>query len=418
MKKFKFPFLLISFCLILFFTSCSNENSNLRVTQSKKEFSLLLHNLDTKSSADSLLNELKGSISDSIYIISQTGIDQDSIFQIRAGKYETALEAGYSGFSYVMDSLIIDYSVLKNNSVKKDIVRNFYFVAKYLNRPSLFKFNLINKKIELVWSSWGKKIISLNYTSELNPAFFVTALSYGKKTGFPFVRRANLYMFDRYKNQIKLIRSMGDGVQISTSWDSETLFKVILTKFDLKNSSKLYEITSLYDMNGKVISEKNYTFNLKEGDYPENLRRSYNTRSSDGMLKIEFARLKDSTIIDLREFKTGKITRLMSTQNQIDRIEWAPDDSFIFIRSVLTEQQNSPDTYELYSIDMISKKIKNVIKSFGVVNFKILGRLLVYEKGLGENSSLIFFDYKHGKQYYAISAAGGCGIYNIPFLVN
>ena len=174
------------------------------------EYSIALGEFKTYEKADSFSSKLNFTKEIQPKIVQA---DQNR-FLLTYGNFVTSFDAGKKAFELYNDSLINHYKIIKNNEGVVDLFANVFFVGKYLERPSIYNYNLITKQSKLFWSRWGRKVLSLAPSRDRNTIFITTALGYGQQGSFPYVREARLYMYSGEEGQVNEVYEFGNGLQL------------------------------------------------------------------------------------------------------------------------------------------------------------------------------------------------------------
>ena len=217
-----------------------------------------------KKEADSVLALLKTAITDSLYLI-----NDDDLYTINIGSFETSLNAGEKAFQLFSDSLVKKYSIYYGDSAKVyDEFRYIPFLGEDLKRPALYKYDIVRKKKWLVWSKWGRKIINFTYPKNFSPAYFLTALSYGRKSGFPYIMDVCVYKYNVVDNSVKRIEKLGTGLQVFSNYNSSWNYEVYFNILDSVNTSSIIQIKNEYNSNGLKENSEEKHFHILDEGYP------------------------------------------------------------------------------------------------------------------------------------------------------
>lgn len=390
--------------LILIFTACTADKSEYSGIN-EKYYSVRIASKDEKTSQD-LIHKLSRSIADTVF-----NFEKDKKYITQIGFYESVEEAADKGFELYADSLIDEYNIYHKDSLLENPYNDFYFVGRYLDRPSLYKLNLLSKKVDLEWSKWGRKIIEINRASDNKIIFIPAALSWGRRAGFPYITNMRLYFFNDTTKNVNFVRKFGNGLGVHSAWENDTTFALYFTVLDSFATSTVYQKKYEYDRKGRLTAQSDKKFDLlSDGiQFPDittlnpvslNLTYRYDLTAKDSIYTLVL-----ENIID------GSETEICSTRGQIITSKWTEDESFLFLRTSNIENSNSTD---LLVVRTKENKLINKFNGVGEKNFVIRGNLLIFDDGFDKSSHIIFYRYKKNKIYHRIRLSGGCGVRSIP----
>lgn len=387
--------------VIIILCSCSGGDNDYN---SQHTFSIRIRDEIDKSSADSLLLNLKNEIADSIYLV-----NDDDLYTINIGYFSSSLKAGERAFQLYSDSLIKKYDIYYGDSAKVyDEYRYIPFVGEDLNRPALYKYDLVRKKKWLIWSKWGRKIINFSYSQNFSPAYFLTALSYGRKAGFPFIIDVRAYKYNVADNTVKRMEKLGTGLQVFANSNSSGGYEVYFNILDSVNTSRIMQIKNIYDYNGEKINYEEIYFHILEEGYPvpPSLLPQLVSPSKNHYLKAEGE--EDRISYFLNNYKKDKRDFIFSSALELSKVNWSGDEKYLMVslKSPGADSQIS----KLLVINTENSVIKKEFENNGAVNFIVHGDLLIFDNWNNGTSQITVYNYKKELIYDAISVFGGCGL--------
>ena len=157
--------------LTLFLSSCERKYSQAEFI-TLHPFSILIEKFDELNKALEFKSGVGGELKKIIHI-DQT---KDEGYQVLVGKYANSKDAGEVAFNLFTEGIIKKYSIVKNTYEVLDEFNNVLFVSRYDGRPSVFNYNLISKKINVIWSRWRGRVTSLTLSKNCNSLFFTTVV--------------------------------------------------------------------------------------------------------------------------------------------------------------------------------------------------------------------------------------------------
>ncbi|KAB2844124.1 MAG: hypothetical protein F9K45_05245 [Melioribacteraceae bacterium] len=359
-----------------------------------------------KSVADTLLLFLKKEITDSLYLV-----NDDDLYTINIGYFSSSLKAGERAFHLFSDSLINKYDIYYGDSAKVyDEFRYIPFVGEDLNRPALYKYDLVRKKEWLIWSKWGRKIINFSYSQNFSPAYFLTALSYGRKAGFPFILDVRAYKYNVADNTVKRMEKLGTGLQVFANSNSSGNYEVYFNILDSVNTSRILQKKNIYDFNGEKINyEENYFHILEEGyPVPPSSLPQLVSPSKNHYLKAEGE--EEGVSYFLNNYEIDKRDFIFSSALELSKVDWSGDENYVIVSLKSPGADSDSQISKLLIISTENAVIKKEFENRGAVNFIVHGDLLIFDSWNNATSQITVYDYKKELIYDVISVPGGCGL--------
>jgi len=331
------------------------------------------------------------------------------------GNYESSFEAGKKGFELFRRSLINNYKILYKEKYVYDNYANILFIGRYQGRPSVYIYNMASRESKLFWSRWGRKVITLNHSKDRSLSFFVTALGYGKKGSFPYVRDTRIYRFTGADELVEELDELGDGLQVYTYWDAKDTFKVNITKPDSIKSDLLFQEIHSYNYQGKTGQVKNRTFSLTEDGFPKPPDIQPQLISNNNTRLIRLAQLDSEIYIYLKNLKEGSESMVGNFTGRLYNAIWSYDDKYLFIiiKNNTYSRVTAANQQELMIIDTENKKLIKTFHSNYYQNILANGNYIFYETIIDGESVISVYDLINDDIYDVIKMPGGCAINNL-----
>ncbi|MBM4170547.1 MAG: hypothetical protein FJ214_01590 [Ignavibacteria bacterium] len=328
--------------------------------------------------------------------------------------FNSSFEAGKKAFELYSKSTIYNYKIFKEKEYVRDDFANTFFVAKYQGRASVYNYNLISKKTSLVWSRWGRKVITLNHAPNYNSAFFTTALGYGRKGSFPYVRDARVYFYDFKKELFSELDELDSGIQIYTYWEGSDTFKVNITKPDSIKSDILRQEIYSYNTDGERIGKKERSFNIIVDGFPK--PPTIIPRNISSTKKYLLREVKDEKkyFINLKNLKSNSEIMLLENDSNLINSYWSSDDKYLFLFTNKNKKVNADIDKELYIINTESTEIIKKFTSIKYPQLIINGNFIFFTEYSGRDSKIIIYDFYLNNIFDQILMSGGCGISQLP----
>lgn len=401
MKKISSKILFTIF-VIPFIISCNQLELE---EKSGNDYSIGLGEFKTFDEADLFKSKMDFKLWSRLKIKQQ----DENNFILTFGSFNSSFEAGRKAFDLHSKFLVDNFKIIRNDNYVRDMFSNTLFVSKYQGRPSVYNYNLITRKSKVMWSRWGRKVISVNCSSDRNSAFIITASNYGKKAGFPFLKDIKLYYFDGIKNKISEISEFGDGMQIYSYWENKDTFKINLTRTDLIKSEKIIQTISAFDKNGNKGEVKKRNFLLTKDGFPKPPDEKYQPISPKGTFQFRTIYEENENSIYLRDLKKNAEVLITGFTGKIKNIWWTPDENFLFL--IIGKKGNEKSSnYKLIVIDTNGKKITRSFAGPVYKDLLVQGNLLFFDRIFEGVSQITIYDFVSDNIYGEIKMPGGSGI--------
>ncbi|MFA7228284.1 MAG: hypothetical protein WC061_04550 [Melioribacteraceae bacterium] len=403
--------LLLSLTLIAVFCS---ERGNDDLTEKLKPYSIFLGEFKTRDQIETFRLSLNSVLYDKLRIEKI----YDRNYKLFYGRYPSSFEAGQEAFELYTKSLIAkNYKITRDSKRILDSYANVLFVSKYLNRPSVFSFNIITNQIEVEWSNPLMKVVALNYGPDHSTAFISAALSSGRRGGVSYINDAALYLMKREEERTLELEKMGDGIQLYTYWENKDTFKVNYSSVDSIDAKTVVQKIYPFNINGKRGVVKERRFDLLKSGFPFPPKRSPSVISPNNRFRFRAVYSQGESYIYLRDFDE-KSEQLTSTiYGKLTDARWSEDGNFLFIvinKSGPVQNENASKAGELLIIDAVQKKPVRIFSGFSYENLLVHGKLLFFDKRSEDISQIEIYDYRRDKIIQTISMYTGCGLNNLP----
>ncbi len=391
--------LLLIFSIVVLAISCSTEKE----IKVQDGYSIVL-----KESRDPLkLIHYAEKLGDSVLTDYKVKKKLSGSYLLLSGNYPTIFEAGKAGFNLFRKFGINNYKIYYKNRFVNDNYRTILFIGYYQGRQSLYKYDLVKKKSTHYWSRWGRKVLSLSYSNDWNYAFVVTALSWGIKGEFPFVKDARLYHYKNQSDDLNEIFYFGRGMQIYTYWENKDTFKVNFTKPDTLNTQIFIQTIYSFDKEGnsKRLSERKFNLTKDGFPAPSSLRPVSISPKVRFHLRCVY---EDSTsFIYLKSIEENKEILIKEYKGKLFRNVWTPDDRYLFL---IFESPENNIKSELIVIDNYAMRIQQTFHGPSFMNLLVRGNLLFFDEKNNGISGIGIYDFVNDKIYDRINIPGGCGL--------
>ncbi|AFN74982.1 hypothetical protein MROS_1748 [Melioribacter roseus P3M-2] len=396
-KKIKILFLIASIFVLIIL--CTPEKE----VEVSDGYTLVL-----KESKDSLkLVQYAAALDDSLLTEYEIKKSPQGVYLLTSGNYPSVFEAGKAGFELLAKSGFVNYRIYYKDKFVKDNYRTLLFIGNYHGRQSLYKYDLVKKKSIPYWSRWGRKALSLSYSEDRNYAFIITALSWGIRGEFPFVRDARLYHYRTQRDELNELLYFGRGLQIYSYWENEDTFKVNFTKPDTLDPQILIQSIYAFDKEGAYSNLYERRFDLTKDGFPKPSALKPISVSPNGKFHFRYIFENGESFIYLKNLEENKEVLIKEYEGELSHTQWSPDESYLFLTFKPKGNNRKP---ELIVINNNSMKIQRTFYGPYYMNLLVHGNLLFFDEENNGISGIGIYDYANDKIYDRINIPGGCGL--------
>jgi len=388
----------------------SSQKNNIKL----HPYSILLEKYDNLNLAKKFITDASEELKRKMHIEQS----KDEGYQILIGEFANSFDAGQYAFDLVAEGIIKKFKIVHYKQEVIDEFNNVLFISRYEERPSVFNYNLISKRNNVMWSKLGHKVTSLNLSRNCNSLFFTTAAGFGKIRGIPFVHGASLYHLIRELNKSEEISYFGDGYQLYSFWETIDTFKVNFTFIDHFDTKIVNQKIFSFDSIGNSYYTKERKYDLLKDGFPliPNRIPIYYSPNHNFNLRI----VNDQHEIDyyIKDIQEHSEVLIVSSKKKIRDACWSNDGNYLFILT-----HNSPNninrkkvesTGELWIIDAKQKKLIKVFAGYKFDNLLVHGKFLFFDEQLIKLTKICIYNYYEDKVYDTISSSGGSSLNNLP----
>jgi hypothetical protein len=334
-------------------------------------------------------------------------------YKLLYDRFPTSFAAGEKAFELYDQSYVKDYIITCNGQDVMDEFINVPFVANYLGKPCVFNYNLITKRMELVWSRENEKVVSLNLNRDASGAFILAASFYGKEGKNPSIQNLSLYYLHRNEEYSDLIEEFGNGYQVYSYWDTPDSFRVNVTYPDSIKAAVVNQKIQTWNSFGRKCSLRERSFNILKQGFPLPPERKPNILSPDKQTELRLVTNKSKTFIYLKNFSDKSELLITSTRYRIKDARWTSDSKFVFIITEAKEKNNdikSTSKNELVILSADTKKVTRIIEGSGLQNLLVRGKLVFFDEYFGGSQRISIYDFGINKLIGKIEVPGGCSL--------
>lgn len=393
--------IIVLFSAVFILWNCTDQNEI--SYELPRQFSVRTSEFLNKFEADSIVRNLQKIISDSVFIL-----EDDDLYSVNIGYFNSAKKAGEKAFYLYSDSVISEYTIYFGDSAKVyDEYRYIPYLGEDLNRPAIVKYDLLKKKSKLIWSRWGRKIINFSYPRNFSPAYFLTALTFGREAGFPYITEVRVYKYNIADDVVNRLDILGKGLQVFTDYDNNWNYTVYFNILDSAHTSSIIQIENTYNSNARKIESSERSYSILDEGYPiPNLSLpKLVSESKNYYLKAEAS---DSTIsYYLNNYLQNRRDFVLSTKMELGKIEWAPAEDYL---AMSLKDISNKDSSELLIINTNRALVEKEFQNKGALNFIVHGDLLIFDDWNHDDSRINIYNYRTKIPYDTLTVPGGCGL--------
>jgi hypothetical protein len=303
-------------------------------------------------------------------------------------------------------------------------IEKVIFAGMLGRRTGLYLYDAVKKSYSEFWRNDDQDVVEISYSPSKKSAFMLTAKQTGKRGVFPFIDDVKLYLIYPDSIFVQHIGNIGGGLQVFSSWASDSIFQVYLHVMDAKTAAVVEQKTWSYDPRGKVLSETTKKYYLDKDAFPQFPPVAIKLQSPDKNFSI-FSIDSVQTKIFLIDHSQNDDRVLITEESQkLNNVSWSSDGQFLIFSTIditplnETLYDEEPQTSKLFIYSLHNKKIIKLFDGGGVKNYLINNDLLMFDVGFDLNSRIWIYDFKSSTMIDSIKMTGGCGMQNIPQIPN
>jgi hypothetical protein len=406
--------LLFVVLLILCLSSCDGKISQKNYAK-LHPYSILLEKYDNLNQAIKFITDA----GEELKKIAHVELIESEGYQVLVGQYSNSLDAGEFAFNLVKKGIIKKFLIVHDKHEVLDEFNNVLFISRYEGRPSVFNYNLISKRNNVIWSKWAHKVSSLTLTKNCNSLFFITTTGSGIIRGIPYVHGAALFHLCREQNKTDELTYFGDGYQLYSYWAINDTFKVnfsFIDDFDPKIvNQKIFSFDSL----GNQCNAKVRKYNLLKEGFPSIPDRIpiYYSPNHNYILKILYDDQNESNYY-IKDIQEHSEILILSSKQRIRDVCWSKEGNYLFIlthnSTIYSSKKRVELSGELWIIDAVHKKRLRIFAGYQFENLLVHGKFLFFDERLNNLAKICIYNYAEDKVFDTISLPAGSGLNNLP----
>lgn len=339
-------------------------------------------------------------------------------YKLLYGYFPNSFKAGEKAFELYDKSLVKDYEITRNGKDVMDQFINVLFVANYLGKQCVFNYNLITKRIELVWSREYEKVVSMNLNNDASGAFILAASFYGKDGTVLSIQNLTLYYLHRNEEYSDLIEEFGSGYQVYSYWDAPDSFRVNVTYPDPVNARIVNQKIQTWNSYGRKCATKERSFDLLKNGFPSPPERKPVILSPDNQTGLRLVSSKSKYFIYLKNYQDKSELLVTSTRNRIKDARWTPDSKYVFLITEAKERNKDfklTPKNDLIILNAEAKKVVRIIEGNGLQNLLVRGKLVFFDEYFNGSQRIMIYDFDINKLIGKIEMPGGCSLNTLPY---
>lgn len=335
-------------------------------------YSIKLGEFKEHKSAENFINEIEQEFSDTLFINkSRAG------FEVLAGKFDYPYNASEKGYSLFNNSIIKTYEVVKNDSVVANPAAEICFISGENNQAALFSFDMVKKDYRQIWAKEGEDVYDIVYSDELKDCIFLTKSKQGN---------IKIHQINLITTEAELLRDLKITEYETIHYGGENQFRIEFMQ-DGERFAKFI------DLKGNLV---------KSIEVTEDKRKTFLSPSNNYKLVIDKVAGVNNIFISET---AGKRSYLTATGQEVKTANWSGDEKFVFLLT-----SNNSNKSNLFIFNVEQAEISKVSTHNNIRKFLLKDDTLIFDKGSGQDSMIMFYDYEKDKSVYKLELPGGCSL--------
>src|SRR3989337_4309183 len=227
------------------------------------------------------------------------------------------------------------------------------FIGLIGKKARIYKYNFSTKSYSEFWHNEKEEVVELSYSPNKKSAFLLTAHQSGKKGVFPYINSVKLYSISLDSNTVKLVETIGSGLQVFSFWEKDNLFRIILNIFDVAVGKYVEQKIKTFNASGKKLADEKKTYDLAKDGFPKIPVAQKKITSPDkkySILSID----STQTQIYLINNNGNEEKKLIAKLNQkLNVIDWSEDGEYLIFSTI----DISPGNETLYNKEQATSKL-------------------------------------------------------------
>ena len=337
--------------------------------------------------------------------------------------------------SFFSLAIIISGCIRKNEPIKKTITKNsialkdlnntramddVLFIGLIGKKARIYKYNFSTKSYSEFWHNEKEEVVELSYSPNKKSAFLLIAHQSGKKGVFPYINSVKLYSISLDSNTVKLVETIGSGLQVFSFWEKDNLFRIILNIFDVAVGKYVEQKIKTFDASGKKLTDEKKTYDVVKDGFPQNPVIQINISSPDKKYSILSVDAVQTQIYLVDHTKNDEKKLIAELNQKLNVVDWSEDGEYLIFSTIDISPGNEtlynkePATSKLFIFSVENKKIVKMFEGGGIKNFMLNGNIMIFDDGFKERSKLVIYNFRSGQMIDSVKISGGCGLKNIP----
>lgn len=399
--------ILFSLALALLAVNCTKNVEVKKKGEKAKEYSISLFEFRTLLETRNMKDQLGGLIMDGLVI---QKVNEDK-YRLLLGEFESSYEAGKKAFSLYKNQIINNFNIVHNKKVVTDSYNNILFISKYFGRNSLYRYNLIKKNIENIWTKPLHSVLTVNRNSFRDVHFFTTGRKTGMREGFPFIEDSKVWLISTETEDPQTVAEFGECSQLYSFWENIDTFKVNISNPDSIDASVIVQNLYSFDIRGKYYLSNKRNYNLITEGFPFPPTKRLQLLSPNNQYEIE---INKNGELNLKDYNFRSVQNIYKSNKPITDLIWSDDGNYLIAVFEVSVKQSEVRS-EIIVFEGASRKIISTHTGQGVKNMFVQGELIFYDEIKAGVSSIVIYDYIKNELFSRIELYGGCSLNNLPY---
>ena len=289
----------------------------------------------------------------------------------------------------------------------------FYFVANNSGIPSIFRYDYQKDNFNVFWYSKDEMVIDLLFSPNYKSCYFITKRKQRLKSSQPAIEKGRLYRIDFELKKVEIITRLEEGIQVIPFWTDNDRFTLVINSIDKTIASYINKNMQVYNRFGKLLSDNTEIFDLTKDGYPVTKLPSLNYKSLNNLFTV----IVKNDSVQIIQLKSKKEINIKFTANKLLQIGWAENNKNLVLLMIPKSKESTESNDNIKSLlaifDLQAKKVVKIFDDAGIKYFVLIGDFLIFDKGIGSDSSIELFNLSSLNSYKTIKMTGGCFLRNI-----
>ena len=298
-----------------------------------------------------------------------------------------------------------------------DSLTRFLFAGKSGKETALYVYDLSTDKYSLLKTKVIGKIIDIQSSPSRNYVYVITVAKDGKSGVFPFFQKARLHLLNGRTFATLSSISLGDGIQLVSSCDTDSTISVVINKIQSNMYSHVTQQKIVFSWDGNQVKDETKIFDFVKQGYPSLPKPKMQLLSENEKFSIT---PNEKNAVFLHGGVENPKLLARESKQKLNAVSWTTDNTIVVFSTIDISQANetlqteSPQTSTLYIFSLKENKMLEKFEGPGLKHFDVIRNLVIFDSGFGAASHIYIYDLQKKSETQIISLSAGCGLMSIP----